>query len=222
MSVQPLNSPFTGGPARLIETTETIEFRGQHFDVTAPCYEDENGEQFTTDEQDQVFLDELHRLWRERNGVPSAEQLRERRGKIGLSAAETTALLGVGANVYRQYEQGDLPSESNSRILKLFCDPTPAVLAGLVRAAGTAISARTQRKIAAFLREVEKLTVFVPDAASLDEEAFLSDYLINSKGVVYQQAVPAAWANSPYLIETAVGTEVHAEELATIAFDTHG
>lgn len=148
MSVQPLNSPFTGGPARLITTTETITFRGQPFAVTALCYEDETGEQFTTDAQDQQFLDELHRLWRAHNRVPSAAQLKARRLTLSLSAAEVSSLLGFGINVYRQYEAGELPSESNSRALKLFCDPDEAVLAGLVRAAGSALAARTLRKLA--------------------------------------------------------------------------
>lgn len=147
MSHTPLNSPFSGGSTRIVQTTEPYDFRGQHFQVSAFCYEDEKGDQFTTDEQDQQFLDELHRLWRERNQVPVPAQLKARREALGLSAAEVSGLLGFGINVYRQYEAGELPSESNSRMLKLYCDADPAVLAGLVRAAGEALATRTKRKL---------------------------------------------------------------------------
>ncbi len=35
----------------------------------------------------------------------------------GLSAARMAEVLGLGANTYRNYEQGEVPSESNARLL---------------------------------------------------------------------------------------------------------
>lgn len=65
-----MRSPFTGGEARELWTTETYTMRRQEFAVTAPCWQCvDTGEQFTTDTQDEIFLSELNRLWFERTGT---------------------------------------------------------------------------------------------------------------------------------------------------------
>ncbi|WP_143436734.1 type II TA system antitoxin MqsA family protein [Hymenobacter crusticola] len=120
-----LKSPFTGGPTELVFDEALYPFRGQEFLVKAPAYKCvDSGELFTTDEQDQVYLDELHRLWRERNGVPTSEQLIARRQQLGLSAKKAGLLLGLGVNQFSKYEKGELPSESNMILLQQFCDHT--------------------------------------------------------------------------------------------------
>jgi putative zinc finger/helix-turn-helix YgiT family protein len=118
-----MKSPFTGGEVIEIQTTEMYTMRGQEFEVTAPCYQCvDSGEQFTTDEQDEVFLREQERIYRQRNSLPTAAQLKERREYLGLSANEASRLLGFGINQFRQYEAGDFPSEPNMILLQQFCD----------------------------------------------------------------------------------------------------
>lgn len=118
-----MKSPFTGGEVIEIQTTEMYTMRGQEFEVTAPCYQCvDSGEQFTTDEQDEIFMREQERIYRQRNNFPTAAQLKERRVYLGLSANEASRLLGFGINQFRRYEAGDLPSESNTILLQEFCD----------------------------------------------------------------------------------------------------
>jgi transcriptional regulator with XRE-family HTH domain len=72
---------------------------------------------------DDAFVDELHRLWRERHRMPTTEQLRTVREQLGLSMREMSKLLGFGINQYRLYEEGELPTGSNLLLLRLLVDP---------------------------------------------------------------------------------------------------
>lgn len=117
-------SPFTGG--RVEEATEirTYEVRGQHVQVEARmCRCTDTGELFTTGEQDQAILAGMYRAWREQNRVPAPARITARRLQLGLSARDASRLLGFGINQFGQYEAGELPSESNTLLLRFFCDP---------------------------------------------------------------------------------------------------
>ncbi|WP_460557336.1 type II TA system antitoxin MqsA family protein [Hymenobacter daeguensis] len=141
-----LISPFTGGPVEEIYKTGPFEMRGQTLQVTFPVYRCVQSEQeFTTDEQDEAFLARLEQKWREHNHVPSAAQLTARRETLGLSAREASRLLGFGVNQFRQYESGELPSESNTLLLRLFCDER--VLNSLLQARLAALPSKTVRKL---------------------------------------------------------------------------
>lgn len=146
MTMANLISPFTGGPVEEIYKTGPFEMRGQTLQVTFPVYRCVQSEQeFTTDEQDEIFLAKLELKWREHNHVPSAAQLTTRREALGLSAREASRLLGFGVNQFRQYESGELPSESNALLLRLFCDER--VLNSLLQARLAALPSKTVRKL---------------------------------------------------------------------------
>lgn len=115
-----LISPFTGGTVREVLDTQPYTFHGEQYEVTAPVYECvDTGEQFTTNEQDEEFLNRLHAQWRERHRVPTADVLRTRREELGMTARGMSALLGLGVNQWRQYEAGEVPSNSNVLLLQL-------------------------------------------------------------------------------------------------------
>lgn len=141
-----LESPFTGGPVEEITEARPYEMRGQQFTVNVQLYRCvDTGELFTTGEQGEDFLTELHRQYRERNRLPSAATLKARREELHLSAREAARFLGFGINQFSQYEAGELPSESNMLLLQLFCDPH--ALRSLVEARLTNLPERTLRKL---------------------------------------------------------------------------
>ena len=58
-----LNSPLTGKPMRLFYEPDTIEYRGEVFQITYLSYRDEeSGEGFTTTESDTVSNSNALRL----------------------------------------------------------------------------------------------------------------------------------------------------------------
>lgn len=119
-----MKSPFTGGLTRIVREPATFKYRGQSFEVTAPQYEClDTQRRFTTSAQDEEFIEEVQRLYRERNFVPSAEEVKATRAKYGLSAARMSALLGFGTNQYSRYETGEIPTESNGTLIWLASHP---------------------------------------------------------------------------------------------------
>ena len=115
-----MKSPFTGGNVRVVHEPATFKYRGQCFEVAAPQYEClDTQRRFTTTEQDEAFVAEVQRLYRERNFVPSATEIKATRQQYGLSAARMSALLGFGTNQYARYEAGETPTESNGTLVWL-------------------------------------------------------------------------------------------------------
>lgn len=75
-----MKSPFTCGVTRVVREAATFKYRGQSFEVAALQYEClDTQRRFTTTEQDEEFLEEVQRLYRERNFVPSPGEVNARR-----------------------------------------------------------------------------------------------------------------------------------------------
>ena len=55
--------------------------------------------------------------------IPFPDEIIKIREKYGLPASKMSAILGFGANSYRQYEAGEMPSISNARLIQMVDDP---------------------------------------------------------------------------------------------------
>lgn len=68
--VDGMESPLTGGLVYLVEDAETQTFRGEEYTVHVSYYVcKDTGEQFTTEEQDERFCNELYNQYRVRHGI---------------------------------------------------------------------------------------------------------------------------------------------------------
>ena len=113
-----MNSPFTGGRVKEVFTTEVQEFRKENYTVHAWYYVcEDTGEKFTTTEQDELKFNELYGQYRVRHGIPFPEEIKATREKYGLSLAAISKILGFGINQYANYENGQVPSESNGKMI---------------------------------------------------------------------------------------------------------
>jgi transcriptional regulator with XRE-family HTH domain len=113
-----MNSPFTGGRVKEVFTTEVQEFRKENYTVHALYYVcEDTGEKFTTTEQDELKFNELYGQYRVRHGIPFPEEIKATREKYGLSLAAISKILGFGINQYANYENGQVPSESNGKMI---------------------------------------------------------------------------------------------------------
>ena len=54
---------------------------------------------------------------RVRHGIPFPEEIKATREKYGLSLAAISKILGFGINQYANYENGQVPSESNGKMI---------------------------------------------------------------------------------------------------------
>ena len=113
-----LKSPFTGGRVKEVSTVEQHEFRKEMFSVHVRYYVcEDTGERFTTAEQDELLFNELYAQYRVNHGIPFPEEIKAIRLHYGLNYQQMTKILGFGTNQYAQYEKGQMPSESNGKLL---------------------------------------------------------------------------------------------------------
>ena len=111
-------SPFTGGKVKEVSTVEEHEFRKETYSVHV-CYYvcEDTGEKFTTTEQDELLFNDLYSQYRVKHGIPFPEEIKEIRLRYKLNYSQITRILGFGANQYAQYENGQIPSESNGKMI---------------------------------------------------------------------------------------------------------
>ena len=122
MKVQ--NSPLTGKPMRVVYEPDTMTFRGEKFDCIYTSYrDDESGESFTTTESDSAWWNQVTNQYREKHGIPYQDEIISLRERYGVSAAKMSVILGFGTNQYRLYEQGEVPSVSNGRMIRSVMNP---------------------------------------------------------------------------------------------------
>ncbi len=115
-----MKSPFTGGDTTLKKEQRVLEYRKDSFEVSYHYYQCvDSGEQFTTTEIDTLNINQVHNKYRAKYGIPFTDEIRSIREKYGLSAAKMSEVLGLGVNIYRNYEGGEIPSVATGRLIRL-------------------------------------------------------------------------------------------------------
>ena len=113
-----IKSPFTGGPVREEIKEEEVSFRGEKFTVHARYYVcEDTGEQFTQTEQDNCTFNDLYAQYRVKHGIPFPGEIKAIRERYNLNYAQIGKILGFGVNQWAKYENGQLPTESNGRLI---------------------------------------------------------------------------------------------------------
>ena len=143
----------TGKPMRVVFEPDTIKYRGEDFDCIYISFrDDELNEGYTTTESDGVWYNQVTNQYRERHGIPYQDEIIALREQYGLSAAKMSVILGFGANQYRLYEEGEVPSESNGKMIRSAMNPN--VFLDLVRSSRHQLTEREFAKITAKVEEV--------------------------------------------------------------------
>ena len=113
-----MKSPFTGGNVALKHEVAELTFRKEKFQYIHLFYECiDSKERFTTSELDEISIGQVYNQYRVKYAIPFPEDILNTRLKYGLSALKMSKILGFGDNQYRLYENGDMPSEANGKIL---------------------------------------------------------------------------------------------------------
>ncbi len=112
------------GDVRLNKQLQSFDFRKEPFQIVYHTWVDnENGEEFTTRELDELNQAQVHNQYRSKYGIPFVDEIKMIREQYGLSAAKMSEILGLGPNVYRNYENGEMPSITTGRLIQLAKDP---------------------------------------------------------------------------------------------------
>jgi len=119
-----MQSPFTGGASSLRYEKKEFEFRREKFHITHFYYRcEDSGGEFTTEELDQLNVNQLYNQYREKYSIPFPDEIKAIREKYEISASKMSEILGLGANSYRQYEASEMPTVANGRLILAAYDP---------------------------------------------------------------------------------------------------
>ncbi len=120
-----MNQHKDNSTAVLQNEIRVLEFRKESFEVFFHYFEDEKlGIQYTTTKLDELNMTQLLNKYREKHNLPFPEEIKNIRERYGLSASKMSDILGFGANTYRQYEAGEVPSGANAKIIRMAEDPS--------------------------------------------------------------------------------------------------
>ena len=112
------------GKVTLNKKPMRLEFRKEPFQVMYHTWVDhETGEEFTTSELDELNLAQVHNQYRSKHSIPFVDEIRMIREQYGLSASKMSEVLGLSANVYANYENGEMPSNTTGKLIQLVKDP---------------------------------------------------------------------------------------------------
>lgn len=113
-----MKSPITGKEMKLVKELTNLPYRRDNFQVVYHYFLcEDTGERFTNDELDTINIAQVHNQYREKNGIPQPDQIKRIREKYEVSASKMSDILGLGANTYRLYENGDMPTVANGRLI---------------------------------------------------------------------------------------------------------
>ena len=147
---------------RIVYEPSEWKVRGELFSYIHIAYrDDEKEKQYTTDESDTACYFQATNQYREKHGIPYKDEIVALRERYGLSATKMSAILGFGTNQYRLYEMGEVPSESNGKIIRLaMC---PQVFLDLVHGSRCQLTDKEYAKIVSKAEEVIKASAHRQD-----------------------------------------------------------
>lgn len=119
-----MKSPFTGKEMSIVKEWRSMSFRKEEFKVLFHSFKcEDTKEQFEDDLFAQLNYNQLVNQYRVKYAIPFPEQIVAIRDKYNISAVKMSEILGFGTNSYRQYEGGEVPNQSNAKLIQLVEDP---------------------------------------------------------------------------------------------------
>ncbi len=113
-----MKKSIKGNTMKLGVEPKSVQFRKVPFVIFHHRYRnEESGKTVTNDKCDEIDEIQLLNQYRERFGIPFPEEIQNIRKMYGVSAAKMSEILGFGANSYRKYEAGEMPSVANGRLI---------------------------------------------------------------------------------------------------------
>lgn len=119
-----MKSPVTGKDMSIQKEVRAIEFRKEQFQVVFHFYIcKDSHEKFTSTELDELNMNQVYNQYRDKYNLPFPEEIKKIREMYDLPATKMAEILGFGINSYRNYENGEVPSNANGKLITLASDP---------------------------------------------------------------------------------------------------
>lgn len=121
---QQIECPYCDGTALLQKEEKELSYRKHTYKVVAHFYKCEKcKEEFSTTASDTISLLQAHNQYREKNNIPFPEEIAAIREKYDLPASKMSEVLGLGANGYSNYENGEIPTPAYGNLISAVSEP---------------------------------------------------------------------------------------------------
>jgi len=119
-----MKSPITGKAMKLMLEKQELTYRKEKFNIFHQYYLcQDSGEKFESEEQMELSLTQVYNQYRTKYNIPFKEEIIQIRKQYDLPATKMAAVLGFGINIWRNYENGEMPSVSNGKLIRLIKSP---------------------------------------------------------------------------------------------------
>lgn len=119
-----MKSPITGKEMSVCREMRNMTYRKESFPVVFHYYQClDTSEQFEDEHYSELNFNQVVSQYRVRHHIPFPEQIIEIRQKYKLSALRISEILGMGANSWRNYEAGEVPSKTNANLIQMISKP---------------------------------------------------------------------------------------------------
>ncbi|HJU45372.1 MAG TPA: type II TA system antitoxin MqsA family protein [Chitinophagaceae bacterium] len=122
---QRIECPYCDGIAVLSKEVKEVSYRRDNFRIIAHYYKCEKcSEEFTTTEADAIGLTQVYNQYREKYNILFPEEIITIRQQYELSAVKMSEVLGLGANGYSNYENGEIPTPALAKLIATAAKPS--------------------------------------------------------------------------------------------------
>ena len=119
-----MKSPITGKEMRVAKELRDMTFRKEIFQVVFHYYIcEDSGEQFEDEHFSALNYNQVVNQYRVSHHIPFPDQIQKIRQKYDLSATKMSEIMGLGANSWRNYEAGEVPSTANATLINVMAKP---------------------------------------------------------------------------------------------------
>ena len=119
-----IESPYSNGKAFLKKEIKTRPFRKEDFQIWEHYYVcEKTNKEFTTSQLDELNISQVYNQYRAKYAFLFPKEITQLREDYGLNISQLSKILGVGINMIRNYENGEMPSTSNANLLSILKKP---------------------------------------------------------------------------------------------------
>lgn len=119
-----MNSPTTGKRMTLKKEIREHTYRKETFSYIFWYYLcEDTQERFTTNGLDDAIINQVYNQYRQKYNVPFPDEIKDIRKQYGLSARRMGVILGFELDIYRNYEQGEVPSLDDAKLIRFAANP---------------------------------------------------------------------------------------------------
>lgn len=117
-------SPITGKEMEVKKEWRKMDYRKETFNILFHSwYCVDSKEEFEDEAFAELNYNQVVNQYREKYNIPFPEDIKNIREQYNLPAIRMAHVLGFGDNTYRQYENGEMPTQANARLIQMVADP---------------------------------------------------------------------------------------------------